>query len=227
VRTTDVKPAFVKGGDEIYRFVLFESLGWIAHGFGTRRSGGFIEPVTTLRQIHSADVLNAAGLEDRACEGDALVSNQPGRRIGVRTADCVPILLADSETRSVAAIHAGWRGTVARIVRLTLERMKRDFGTRPESVLAAIGPSIGVCCYEVGPEVKAQFADLSSNLSEKGRLTIDLVEANRRILIAAGVPATQIYSANLCTRCHTEEFFSYRRDPQDPGRMVSFITRLE
>lgn len=225
-----MNPAFIKGADEIYRCAPLEELQWLEHGFTTRHSTAPISAVTTLKQIHSATVFNAAGLNDRACEGDALVSNERGKRIGVRTADCVPILLADPVTRAVAAIHAGWRGTAARIVSRTIERMAREFGTWPENVRAAIGPSIGVCCYQVGPEVKAQFEGLfpewNGSLATNDRVMLDLVEANQRIFVTAGIPAEQIYTSRLCTCCEKDEFFSYRRDPQDPGRMVSFIERL-
>jgi polyphenol oxidase len=217
-------PSFVKGADEIYRCVPLEDMRWLEHGFTTRHSAGSVQAVT-LRQIHSATVLNAGGLGGGSCEGDALVSNESGKRIGVRTADCVPILLADPKTRAVAAIHAGWRGTAARVASKTIERMQKDFGTQPGNVIAAIGPSIGVCCYEVGTEVRAQFADLFPDRIGNGHLMLDLIEANRRILMAAGVPAAQIQSAGLCTYCSPEDFFSYRRDPRDPGRMISFIGR--
>ncbi|MFZ0590210.1 MAG: peptidoglycan editing factor PgeF [Bryobacteraceae bacterium] len=221
-----ISPAFVKGADGVYRCVALEEMQWLEHGFTTRRSASSIQEVTTLRQIHSATVLSAAGLDDRACEGDALISSERGKRIGVRSADCVPILLADSETRTVAAIHAGWRGTAARIASKTVERMQEDFGTQPRNVIAAIGPSIGVCCYEVGSEVRARFADVFPELAGDGRVMLDLVEANRRILRAAGVPVEQIHSSGLCTCCSADEFFSYRRDPGEPGRMISFVGRL-
>ena len=221
-----VSPAFVKGADGLYRCFALEEMQWLEHGFTTRHSATSIQEVTTLQQIHSATVLSAAGLVNRACEGDALVSNETGKRIGVRTADCVPILLADSETRALAAIHAGWRGTAGRIASKTVERMHNDFGTQPRNVIAAIGPSIGVCCYEVGEEVGAQFAELFPELAGDGRVMLDLVEANRRVLAASAVPAEQIYSAGLCTCCSADDFFSYRRDPADPGRMISFIGRL-
>ncbi|HEX6546816.1 MAG TPA: polyphenol oxidase family protein, partial [Bryobacteraceae bacterium] len=149
--------AFVRGADGIYRCPPLQELGWLDHGFTTRQSAELVRPVITLRQIHSNLVWNAGGLEDREREGDGLVSAQPGRRIGVRTADCVPILLADRATRSVGAIHAGWRGTAARIAQRAIEQMVRDFGVRPRDVVAAIGPAIGVCCYRVGREVKNQF----------------------------------------------------------------------
>ena len=123
---------------------------WLRHGFGLRDS--VLPPLlTTAKQIHSAKVLDACGRKgDQIGEGDAIVSSEPGVAIGIRTADCVPILVADRETRIVACIHAGWRGTAANIVGATVEVL-RSRGSKPENLHVAIGPSIGSCCYEVGP----------------------------------------------------------------------------
>lgn len=115
-------------------------------------------PVVTLRQFHSDVIHVAAAPCDEAPKADALITATPGLLLGVQTADCVPILLADTRRRVVAAIHAGWRGTLARIAVKTLGRMKMEFGTQPRDVVAALGPAIGRCCYEVGPEVAQAFA---------------------------------------------------------------------
>jgi YfiH family protein len=115
-------------------------------------------PLLTLRQFHSDVVHVATAPEENAPKGDALVTGTPGLLLGVQTADCVPILLADTRNRAVAAIHAGWRGTLARIVVKTLGRLQMEFGTRPHDVVASLGPAIGLCCYEVGPEVAQAFA---------------------------------------------------------------------
>jgi len=154
-----------------------------------------------------------------------LFARAPGSLIGVHTADCVPVLLVDRRNRAIAAVHAGWRGTVAVIPARTLEAMRERYGTLPEDVEAAIGPAIAACCFEVGPEVAAKFGDLFPERSDLGRRThVDLHEANRRILSAAGVPPEAIYVArHLCTRCHGGEFCSYRRDRERAGRMVSSI----
>lgn len=114
--------------------------------------------LVTLRQFHSDVIQMAAAPCDEAPKADALVTNTPGLLLGVQTADCVPILLADTRRRAVAAIHAGWRGTLARIAVKTLGRMGIEFGTEPNDVVAALGPAIGRCCYEVGPEVAQEFA---------------------------------------------------------------------
>lgn len=203
---------------------------WLDHAFTTRDSHGWAEihaPVT-LRQIHSDLVLNAAGLANRQREGDALVSNEIGKRIGIRTADCVPLLVADPETRTVAAVHAGWRGTVSSIAQKAVERLAHEFGANPSHLHVAIGPAIRGCCYEVGPEVVRQLAPLFPEWSHReSRRKVDLVEANRRILITAGIPDRQIHDCGHCTYCEHDLFFSYRRDPDDPGRMVASIARVK
>jgi polyphenol oxidase len=217
---------FFKDSDGLFRCPEFEQFAWLRHGFGTRHSTQYYEehPVTTLRQIHSDVVVDAHRLEDRTREGDALISADTAKRIGVRTADCVPILMVDPGTRSVAAAHAGWRGTVARIAERTAESLANRFGARAGDLRVAFGPSIRACSYEVGPEVAAQFSViLGESTVTDGRRHIDLVEANRRILIGAGLKPEHIFDSGLCTFCLREEFFSYRRQPQESGRMLSFI----
>jgi hypothetical protein len=121
----------------------------------------------TLRQFHSDVIFLAASSTDgEAPKADALITNTPGLLLGVQTADCVPVLLADTKRRAVAAIHAGWRGTLARIVQKTLGRMRMEFGTRARDVVAALGPAIGGGCYEVGPEVAQAFATQFSPAAE-------------------------------------------------------------
>src|SRR5580658_8570156 len=131
-----------------------EDLDWLIHGFGERDSE-YPPAITTLKQIHSNIVLSGEGECSR--EGDALISDRPGIIIGIRTADCVPVLLADPPNRGIAAVHAGWRGTAAQIVRETVAATAAKWQTRPQDLRAAIGPSIGSCCYEVGPEVARHF----------------------------------------------------------------------
>jgi YfiH family protein len=136
--------------------------------------------------------------------------------VAVKTADCIPILLADERRRAVAAVHAGWRGTAGRIVGSAIAAMRQRFDTDPADLHAAIGPGIGKCCYEVGPEVSAQFG-------EQGRVRLDLPAINRAQLIEAGVTAERVYASNLCTMCGVEEFESFRRDGAAAGRLYSFI----
>ena len=171
--------------------------------------------LATLKQIHSSSCVAAAGRTGLLGEGDALIENQPGSVVAVKTADCIPILLVDERLRAVAAVHAGWRGTAAQIAAKAVTAMTGRFGTRPEDLHAAIGPGIGKCCYEVGPEVAAQFGG-------QGRGHIDLAAANQRQLEESGVTPRRIYASNLCTMCRAEEFDSFRRDQAAAGRMYSF-----
>ena len=188
---------------------------WTTHGFGTREPSPAPDSVSSVKQFHSNVVLLAErpGVLD---EADALVTNLPGLAISIRTADCYPILLADAKNRAVAAIHAGWRGTAAQIARQTLERMRKEFGTQPGDVSAAIGPGIGVCCYEVGEEVARQFGHTRQT-------HLDLCSENRKQLEAAGVSPQNIEASGVCTFCDAERFFSYRREKEKAGRMTSFI----
>jgi polyphenol oxidase len=222
---SDGKPA------SVLQCAAFLEFDWLDHAFNTRHTADWLAGHTalTLRQIHSNLVFRSDGLTDRQCEGDALISNQIGRRIGVRTADCVPILIADTRTRSVAAVHAGWRGTASRVARAAVERMKTEFGSQPEDLHAAMGPAIRECCYEVGAEVVRELALLFPEwppAEKAGKRHVDLVGANRRILVEAGVSPSRIYDCGRCTHCEPESFFSYRREPANPGRMTSSIVLL-
>lgn len=181
------------------------------HGFGTRREPTSQEGTASLKQIHSAICLRADA-PGHAGEGDALIANRVA--VSVRTADCLPILLADPTHGAVAAIHAGWRGTAAHIVRAAIDRMRAEFGSNPRDILAAIGPGIGVCCYDVGEEVARQFGRETA-----GR--IDLAEANRLQLIEAGVEKIDVLG--LCTFCDAARFHSFRREKNRAGRMISYI----
>jgi hypothetical protein len=147
-----------------------------------------------------------------------LVTALAGVAVSVRTADCYPILLADERNHAVAAVHAGWRGTAARIAIRTLEEMHRLYGTEAADVYAAIGPGIGECCYEVGADVARQFG-----MEHAGR--VDLAAINRRQLLDAGVAEHRIDVLGGCTKCDAHLFHSYRRDQLAAGRMVSYIGR--
>lgn len=205
---------FYKDSQNVYRVRPLEELAWLELGFGTRHA---TPPAgATLHQIHSDICVAARSRTGVLGDGDALLENTPAHLVAVKTADCVPILLADEEHRAVAAVHAGWRGTVRGIVQHALRAMQDEFGTRPAHVRAAIGPGIGKCCYEVGPEVAAEFG-------ETGPCHVDLVETNRRQLAESGVLESRIYVANLCTKCGVNDFHSYRRDKERAGRMLSFV----
>lgn len=173
--------------------------------------------LATAKQIHSDRILvvESAGPQG---EGDALISNAPGIGLAIRTADCLPILIADPKNRAVAAVHAGWRGVVSEITSKAVDAMCRQFGSDPEDLVVAIGPGISGCCFEVGPDVSAQFGF-------SGRTKIDLVETTRRQLGRNGVRTGQISAAGLCSCCNPELFESYRRDREAAGRMVSIISR--
>ena len=213
---------FYKDSREIYRVTELDSLPWLVHGFGTRlaRVSVLYGNLATLRQVHSATCVAAAGRGGVLGEGDALLENTPGSVVAVKTADCLPILLVDARHGAVAAVHAGWRGTVAGIAQRAVEAMGAQFGTAPGDLHAAIGPGIGKCCYEVGPEVAAQFG-------QQGRAHVDLAEANGRQLRDAGVTAERIYASNVCTMCRAEEFHSFRRDKEAAGRLYSFAGILQ
>jgi len=199
------------------RSSLLSQLPWVEHGFGTRNDALSQDGMAGLEQVHSSAVLVADRFEGgRAGTGDALITNRSGLAVSVRTADCFPILLADVRNHAVAAVHAGWRGTAARIVVEALGRMRDQFGTSPEDVYAAIGPGIGVCCYEVGGEVARQFG-----LDQPGN--IDLAGHNRRQLLEAGVRETHIDTLSGCTFCDAARFHSFRREKESAGRMISFI----
>jgi hypothetical protein len=189
---------------------------WLTHGFGGRDSS-YPAAVTTLRQIHSGIVLEATqpGV-DRFAEGDALVTSQPGLVIGVRTADCVPILIADERTQAVAAIHAGWRGTAEKIAAQAVRELANRYGSQPQDLHAAVGPAIGGCCYEVGPEVARRLGTETDRA-----VKIDLAAINGKQLAEAGI--SDVWQARECTLCAASRYFSFRREREAAGRMISFI----
>jgi YfiH family protein len=174
----------------------------------------------------------ATGDEDRC---DALVSNLPHTLLGVKTADCVPLLMGDPVTGAFAAVHAGWRGTMASIATHAVKKLEREYNVRPEDLRVAIGPAAGPCCYEVGADVidvfKAKFEDADDLFTpaRAGHALIDLLEANRRQLLSMGVVGERIHLSPLCTMCRTDLFFSYRREKSlhgKVGRLMSVIGRL-
>ncbi|HTQ96114.1 MAG TPA: peptidoglycan editing factor PgeF [Candidatus Acidoferrum sp.] len=203
-----------------------------------------------MKQIHSDVIRPFATVPAVPCKGDASITQEAGLLQGTQTADCVPILLVDPKKQAVAAIHAGWRGTLSRIAQKTVGRMRFEFGSKPSDLLAAIGPSIGPCCYEVGAEFvtkfTAQFADAEEyfdeartgdepnplqwlNMKPPGHqpppknVHLDLWKANRSQLLAAGLREKNIFTSELCTACRTDLFFSYRKEGPVSGRMLSVI----
>lgn len=203
---------FWKDSRQIYRVRPLEEFEWLIHGFGTRFSGK-VEHVATAHQAHSSRVIDASGRTGCLGDADALISGDSA--VAVKTADCFPILLADPVHRAVAAVHAGWRGTAAGILRNAMQALSEKFGTKPEDLHAAIGPGIQVCCYEIGPEVSAEFG-------RTGRIHLDLAEIHQQQLTQSGVASSRIYNAGMCTSCGLEEFYSWRREKEQAGRMWSF-----
>ena len=209
--------AFYRDPEGIYRVSELDALPWLLHGFGTRQNDipSKFDRLATLKQVHSADCVVAEGRRGVLGEGDAVLENTPGAVVAVKTADCIPLLLVDERHCAVAAVHAGWRGTAAQIARRAVEAMQARYGTEPGDLHVALGPGIGACCFEVGPEVAEQFG-------REGRAHIDLQEENRMQLLEAGVTAQRIYASNFCTMCAADEFHSFRRDRERAGRMYSF-----
>ena len=196
----------------------------LVHGFLPGRMAP--DPSVLLpRQVHGTQVVTAAPAGESP-EADAIVTATPGTTVGVVTADCVPLLLVAPREHVVAAVHAGWRGAAAGIVQRTLAHLRDAFGVEPTSVEAAIGPAIGACCYEVGPEVRAAFRATSDDTtavawSRRGeRDVLDLRRAVRALLEAAGV--RDVAMLGPCTRC-SPAYCSYRRDGSGAGRQVSVI----
>ena len=277
----------------LLRADAFSRIGWLIHGFTTRRGGasdaygghalnlGYTKhdthaavdanrlrllralravnaegkpwPLLRLRQVHSDLIHRVDHPPEKLLTGDGLVTDTPHLLLAVQTADCLPVLLVDRKRRAVGAFHAGWRGTLARIVEKGVGAMRLHFGSAPEDLQAVIGPGIAECCYAVGEEVRdrfhAQFAyagDLFREVtesdpvrekypllfmtarapghSEAGRtIYLDLREANRRQLLAAGLGASNITAVNFCTACRTDLFFSHRAERGLTGRQMGVV----
>lgn len=212
-------------------------------------------PMVTIRQIHSDIVLRVdkprTATEPGFAKADGMMTSKPGLLLAIQTADCIPVLIADTKQRAVAAIHAGWRGTLKRIVERGVGQMRLEFGSRAEDLVAAIGPGIGQCCYAVGEEVRDNFESQFSYAGDLFReveptdpvkekypasflatrppghhnpaVRLDLVEANRRQLLDAGLSTDAISVVRECTSCNTGRFFSYRAEGGFTGRMLSVI----
>jgi hypothetical protein len=224
--------------------------------FAEALTGNAATPLITLRQIHSnlVRIVTAADAgREQPWKADGVITSQPGVLIGIQTADCVPVLVADRNQKIVAAFHAGWRGTVKRIVEIGVGRMRLEFGSRPQDLIAAIGPGAGPCCYSVGEEVLSEFesqftyarelfhevysADAVHNKYPMLFLTqrapghspigpathVDLIAANRRQLLDAGIATRSIHVTGGCTHCQTDLFFSHRASRGYTGRMMAAI----
>lgn len=217
---------------------ILSSLPGVVHGFADRGvkgdpaeiAGYFgLSGIGRLNQVHGRDVFvlkdKAVG-GGRLSDGDAIVTGLRGIGIGISTADCVPILLADNGGNIAAAVHAGWRGTLSRILGATVEKINTAYGLEPSQLSAVIGPSIGKCCYEVGDEVASLFRDEFDDWSEYlifadgCKYMLDLPGANRNALEKAGVPNIEVL--DICTKCN-QDFYSYRREGNGVGSQLSLI----
>jgi YfiH family protein len=205
--------------------------------------------VVAAQQVHGRDVVvvrsgaapASTGIRTKSgvFEADILVSDDPSRAVLIRVADCVPLLIADRRTGAVAAVHAGWRGTAAGAGTAAVEALGREWGSRPEDLVAAIGPAIGACCYEVGPDVVDAFAAAgharhlidrwfqarppSRGASMPPSLRLDVPGANRDQLALAGVPDSQIHTAGLCTAMYLDVLTSYRAEGGASVRLAGVI----
>jgi hypothetical protein len=211
----------------LWRSPLLDAETWADHAFGTalaRPDGQWLE----LKQVHSVRVAAAEEWRDGLL-ADGLVTSAPRMRLAIKTADCLPILLVDPRAKVVAAVHAGWRGSAESIAIRGVGAMARLHGSRPEDIRAAFGPSIGVCCFEVGPEVAMLFSAWFPERNTLDRRTrLDLPAANRRQLICAGLRPERIAHLAPCTLCGGTlpgggEFHSWRREHQTGVRMHSLI----
>jgi purine-nucleoside/S-methyl-5'-thioadenosine phosphorylase / adenosine deaminase len=200
------------------------------------------ESLALARQVHGRNAIvvrRGTPVPANRPEADAFVSNSATVGVAVRVADCVPLLIADRRNTVVAAVHAGWRGTAARVAVAAVDAMGREFGSRPADLVAAIGPSIGACCYEVGTELVDAFAAAGHERylidrwflappprrgsHERATLRLDVAGANRDQLVIAGVPEEQIHLSGLCTAMHLDVLTSYRAEKEKAGRLVAAI----
>jgi len=222
-------------------------------GSGPRNPRSHLWPLVTLRQVHADIIRFVDSSAESQLVGDGLISAIPGLLLGIQTADCLPIILVDPKRRAVGVFHAGWRGTVQRIVEKGVGEMRRWFGSRPRDLKAAIGPGIHGCCYEVGVEVREKFESQFAYAARLFReveqsdparerypmlfltarppghngwaktIFLDLVEANRQQLLGVGVPANSIEASPLCTYCRPDLLFSYRAEKGKTGRMMGVV----
>ena len=208
---------------EFLRAVLLDEIG-LEHGFGTKHSVALTPAdVHFAKQVHGS-TLARAPLPAERLEADALWTDLSGTAVGIVTADCVPILIAHESGRFVAAVHAGWRGSAARIAARTVRALVAATGCGPAGFRAAIGPHIGPCCYEVDLPVLSAIPERSVYRAAEHpeRAMLDLFALNRLQLIGAGIPARMIERVGGCTACDAERYASYRRE-RGEGRMLHFL----
>jgi len=186
--------------------------------------------IVTMRQVHGDRIVRVEdNTEKEVGEADGMVTQTRQAYLGVLTADCVPILFLAPRQKLVAAVHAGWRGTVEGLAAKMVRLLRGEYDISSDGIEAAVGPAIGACCYEVKDDVTRplieRWGELATPALERreGKTFLDLRRMNRTILEDAGIPADQIYQLGPCTCCTPDEFFSYRRERQETGRQISFI----
>ncbi len=215
-----------------------KKIPFLIHGFGTSvLTESVMEKnpewkdfaLVSLKQVHSDSIhyIDVPPLE--RLSGDALITDRPHVLLSIRTADCLPVLIVSEEHKTIAAVHCGWRGTAKGLVQKVVKTMDHKFGIHPGSLIVAFGPSVEQGCYEVGDDVRNGFQDqkiesrfFKINLNRKGKYFFGLKEMNRFQLLSSGVEDKNIHSVNRCTVCD-KQYFSYRRDSDEPGRMINFI----
>ncbi len=196
------------------------------------------EGLTVGKQMHSSAVIRvdaeSAGTGNDTPNtkmpiSDGLATSLTGVTLGVTTADCIPILLAEPNTKAIASVHAGWRGILAGIIENTVSLMKTDLGADPANIFAYLGPSIGPCCYEVKDDTISRLSESDKLFLERraGAVFFDLRAWSTGRLRKSGIDSQKIWNADVCTCCHTELFFSHRGDKTCKGLNFSMITRLE
>ncbi|NOQ27532.1 MAG: peptidoglycan editing factor PgeF [Bacteroidales bacterium] len=205
-----------------------DNLDLLANTLGFER-----KQLVSPKQTHSANIGIVKTENDIFPDTDALITKVPNLCIFIRTADCVPILLFDPVNKAIAAIHSGWKGTIQKISKLTIDLMQKEYGTNPKDIIAGIGPSIGREVYEVGSEVIEQFNKSFGNnfcvtpIKDSKKGLLDLWKVNKKILFDSGIPENQIEIAEICTYSNPELFYSARRDGVKTGRLATGIIIIE
>lgn len=225
--------SFTRGDD---KEAVYENFQRFCTAIGTRADHVVIsaqEHHTVVREVTADDIGCGITRDREYTDVDGLMTNVPGVVLCTQYADCVPLLFVDPVRRVVATSHSGWKGTVAQIGAVTVQRMQDVYGCLPEDIVAAIGPSIGPCCFEVDSPVYEAFSTLPFadetilHDDKNGKYHIDLWETNRRILLEAGVLEEHITVTDLCTRCHPDVFWSHRATGGERGSLAAFIALEE
>jgi YfiH family protein len=215
-----------------------KKITFLSHGFGTliwkiqdfkKRPEWKNFRRISLRQIHSNVVRPVEKSFKKACQGDAMITDQPHLLLIIKTADCLPVLMVDEEKRVIATVHCGWKGTSKGVIQHVVRALERYYGCSPSSLFVAMGPHIGKECYEVGAEVIKSFEQAGLSLDsfyphpqQKRKYFFDLKKANVFQLLSLGIKKENIFSLDFCSHCRPD-FPSYRRDGKEAGRVLSFV----